>query len=363
MITAADWARYAALPPVDLGGWRRRLGGDTNTVRQAVYDAVDRGELRPVGDGRYRLRRGVITTPGQRIDSGRSLTIRWPWIAALLWLGRPVEVRRTAPPASVVGRRVLLHCARTRTPLDRGDEALLAGAGYALPPADAYLGHHLGQAVIAGWVEMRKATPRWEGDRRAFAGVALDAGGDVDVEARELAQSHWLGGLLPARYRPERAFIWLMRDVRPHEPVAEARGQLGLWGSPAGALEASRAALVDQDNARLRAVLDKLAWDLGEPRREGVAYVLGDDRLRVKVSRARRLVEVVGGGERWRAQDLRGIDALLFELAVGLRKVGRGDLARVVVEASKASGLGALLAQKHQEKRRVDSGHMTGVRP
>jgi hypothetical protein len=140
-----------------------------------------------------------------------ALSIKQPWMEAILRGQKRVENRDWAPPAKIMGKRIALHASK------RWDDAagveycqkVLAGRSLPLVAEDVATGAIVGTAVVAGYI-------------RLLTSGEVERGGDVAWY--KVVGDPWLVG----------EYGWVLTDVqRLAEPIP-ARGQLKLWRTQKG---------------------------------------------------------------------------------------------------------------------------------
>jgi len=154
----------------------------------------------------------------------KALTIKAPWAQAIVYGTKRIENRTWKPHADVIGKRIAIHCGRSRaltenySGLAARNQLLMAWNGPIVPRRGTIttdLGHIIGTARVVGWVDGRVGQGfRWRAE-------ALEEMGEREND-RIINDFWWLGPI-----------GWLLDDVRAVEPVA-VRGQVGLWTVPDG---------------------------------------------------------------------------------------------------------------------------------
>lgn len=120
----------------------------------------------------------------------RVLSIKQPWVWAILELGKDVENRTWGPPAHIVGSRILLHASlRPEAALEIDDllHPVYDGARHIPRTRDLPLGYIVGSVRVTGFVQERL--------------------------------SRWYVG----------PYGWTLEDPRGLEEPVRCRGRLGLW--------------------------------------------------------------------------------------------------------------------------------------
>jgi hypothetical protein len=127
----------------------------------------------------------------------KALTIKQPWLYAIMELGKTVENRDWEPPSYIIDQRIALHASRS---YDKdGDIAIARITGYQVP-RNLPRGCFLATATISGVVT----------EEEVFSGVV-----SLDI-------TEWFCG----RYG------WLLDYIRPLDTPIVCKGQLGLWSIP-----------------------------------------------------------------------------------------------------------------------------------
>lgn len=127
----------------------------------------------------------------------KALSIKQPWLYAILQLGKSVENRDWEPPQYIIGQRIALHASKS---YDKdGDLAIAQITGYQVPRG-LPRGCFLATARVAGVIT----------EEQVYSSIVS---ADIDT---------WFCG----RYG------WLLADIRPLEKPIPCTGQLGLWNIP-----------------------------------------------------------------------------------------------------------------------------------
>jgi hypothetical protein len=127
----------------------------------------------------------------------RALSIKQPWLYAIMELGKRVENRGWPPPEYIIGKRIALHASKS---IDKdGARAIALIAGYSMPH-DLPLGCFLATAKVAGVITEEEID-------------SCVVSGNVD---------RWFFG----------PYGWLLDDIRKLEKPIPCAGKLGLWNIP-----------------------------------------------------------------------------------------------------------------------------------
>ncbi|MBK9056180.1 MAG: hypothetical protein IPL78_36375 [Chloroflexi bacterium] len=132
----------------------------------------------------------------------RALSIKQPWLYAIMHLGKQVENRDWRPPDWIIGERIALHAsARPDTLTAIASCQKIAGV---MLPKNIPMGRILATAVIVGF-------------------VGIDGSGVTNEERRsEVLDDKWFFG----------DYGWMLDDVRILETPVPYKGALGLWRCP-----------------------------------------------------------------------------------------------------------------------------------
>lgn len=213
-------------------------------------------------------------------DTRRGLTIRWPWLSAIVSGHRPIELRRRPPPQRLMGRWIWLHCATANGPRERADAAILEAADVDISAARGHLGHIVGRARLA----------------RAEKLLRRDGGYIFEGPIPTRLRWRWVDELLPPWCATHELWMWSIVDVDPIEPIGPVRGQLGFWGLPDDAARLATKARTSAVRRAVYATLDGLAWDLGPMRQSGPSWAVGrPGGLQVRVNQPAGVVEATLG--------------------------------------------------------------------
>src|SRR5690554_1369660 len=94
----------------------------------------------------------------------KALTIKAPWAQAIVYGTKRIENRTWKPHADVIGKRIAIHCGRSRaltenySGLAARNQLLMAWNGPIVPRRGTIttdLGHIIGTARVVGWVDGR----------------------------------------------------------------------------------------------------------------------------------------------------------------------------------------------------------------
>ena len=132
----------------------------------------------------------------------RALSIKQPWLYAIMHLGKQIENRDWRPPDWIIGERIALHAsARPDTLTAIASCQKIAGV---MLPKNIPMGRILATAVIVGF-------------------VGIDGSGVTNEERRsEVLDDKWFFG----------DYGWMLDDVRILETPVPYKGALGLWRCP-----------------------------------------------------------------------------------------------------------------------------------
>ena len=132
----------------------------------------------------------------------RALSIKQPWLYAIMHLGKQIENRDWRPPDWIIGERIALHAsARPDTLTAIASCQKIAGV---MLPKNIPMGRVLATAVIVGF-------------------VGIDGSGVTNEERRsEVLNDKWFFG----------DYGWMLDDVRILETPVPYKGALGLWRCP-----------------------------------------------------------------------------------------------------------------------------------
>ena len=118
----------------------------------------------------------------------KALSIKQPWLHAILHLEKDLENRKWKPPKDVIGQRIALHASKQDD--DEGYEVIQKISGVILKPEDIQRGCIIATAVLDGVVES--------------------------------SMSPWFDG----------PFGWILRDIKILNQPVNCIGALGLWNIP-----------------------------------------------------------------------------------------------------------------------------------
>jgi hypothetical protein len=140
-----------------------------------------------------------------------ALSIKQPWVEAILQGHKRVENRDWAPPAKIIGKRIALHASKKWD--DKEGVAfcqnILERGGLPAVAEDVVTGAIVGTAVVAGYI-------------RLLASGEVERVGDVAWY--EVGGDPWLVG----------EYGWVLADVQRLAKPIPARGMLGLWETAKG---------------------------------------------------------------------------------------------------------------------------------
>lgn len=127
----------------------------------------------------------------------RALSIKQPWLYAIMELGKCVENRDWAPPDYIIGKRIALHASKG---IDKDGAQAIARIASVDVPGDLPLGCFLATAKVVGCITDTEI-------------LTITVDSDID---------RWYGG----------PYGWLLDDIRKLEKPIPCPGQLGLWNIP-----------------------------------------------------------------------------------------------------------------------------------
>jgi hypothetical protein len=128
----------------------------------------------------------------------KALSIKQPWTYAILHLGKRIENRTWAPPASVIGQTIALHASAKDDQAGYRDVFQIAGVRVG---RDVTRGAVVATAKVIGWIDQRGnfSVPS------NYPILALDG--------------KWFFGPIG----------WILDDIKPLDQPIPAKGALGLW--------------------------------------------------------------------------------------------------------------------------------------
>lgn len=132
----------------------------------------------------------------------KALSIKQPWLYAIMHLGKHIENRNWRPPDWIIGERIALHASAQRDTL-KAIASCQRIAGEMLPK-NIPMGQILATVVIVGF-------------------VGIDGSGVMNEKRRsEVLNNKWFFG----------DYGWLLTDVQILESPIACKGALGLWNCP-----------------------------------------------------------------------------------------------------------------------------------
>ena len=143
----------------------------------------------------------------------KALTIKAPFVWAILEGHKKVENRGWKPPTVLVGQRIAIHAAKA---CSAADVQSVRDRVDAMPTRLPDLGSIAGTVLLAAWFKMPETREEFERDGAAYEGEL------TEDQLSEFIDSDWFSGPVGFVLREPR---WLKESI-------PCKGQLGFWNVP-----------------------------------------------------------------------------------------------------------------------------------